>query len=687
MKTLFTLKPLAVVVAAAIGLSGCNGESQVASSPDATQDQKSASVKLAAKFPAPEAGASWIGSASEIEVDFYRNQYVGSLAEADEMLVARSFCQQNSENPTNQNRTVKVGDVELQCYDLPMNGLKERFAVAASLTSTSPTASVNLMPGKYRVEAHFYDAQGTLRETSVSYVTFTEGEHQVALKGVSATWTAQTPIALSLLNQSHEKDWDPDTEGVQTPAEALGLTGNILGLHLPSLYGYSGVTVFDQYEDDLPIQVLTGMDSSAKASAAVLVPIWRMATESGETNLYPYAKIERNGHDEIEPGQTSSYTWRYDSLAGLLQQYEVGENQAFIELGNKVLNLSVQDWSDETKDWPEYADWTASILMGVSHIDNSEGDVHRQSWDVKEISYQDRQTRLPVATGIKVTTVGASSEDKGYEKTFLDILNGRVNTFSGGNTINGFVIETIEQETDGYDERATPALYLDASLQEIAQQAGLTAMASSGCSDLQAKEIGYSNEYRWDNENNRWVAGTTNYLLINAYSSMLPNIDNYIASHQQTITYNQQKIDLVQATINSILTDNPDADVSMYESEIASYQANSNLQQQAITQLNTLESEFLGQADLNQDGEVQFFEDGVYFANGWSYRSCSINATWDDQNSISSYQLNCDNAAAAVSDVQAWSSVLSAKMCIQPFTLEASELAIDYGTDGGVIVE
>ncbi|MBE4590021.1 hypothetical protein [Vibrio navarrensis] len=689
MKTLFTLKPLAVVVAAAIGLAGCNGESQVASSPDANQEQKTASVKLAAKFPAPEAGASWIGSASEIEVDFYRNQYVGSLSEAEDMLDAYHFCQEENYKSENQNQTVMVGDEELECYELPNNGMKERFAVAASLSASSPTASVNLMPGKYRVEAQFYDAQGGLRETSVSYVTFTEGEHQVALKGVSATWTAQTPIALSLLNKAHEKDWDPETDGVQTPAEALGLTGNILGLHLPSLYGYSGL-LGDQLElDDGEIGVLTGNMTNAKASAALLVPVWRIQNGTGETDLHPQP---RKHHYDMwymaEPGDAIEYTYRYDTIAGLYQQYAAGENSAFIELGTKEIEIFSSDWSDEEQDSPSRTFWNASVLMGVAHVSADEDEeVERNAWYMRNITYWDADIGQNVDTGIQVLDVGTWQEQNNYEKTFLDVLQGSANSFVGGNTINGFFIEVVEKGTES-DGAEMPAQYLDASLNEVAVQAGLLAKASESCHELTNKEVSFSNQYRWDEENSRWVAGTINELLRNAYSNIYPSLNSYRSGHQYQIDMNNLNISYYQAEIDSALANGAsEADVQWLRDLITSLQNRNTLELTAIEDLNTLEAEFNSNVDLNEDGTATLFEDGVFYADGYSSGYCYIDTQWDQEQQIDTYSLSCEGLSEAVTEVMTYTTTTTATMCVQPFTLIASELAIDYGTDGGVIVE
>lgn len=686
MKTLFTLKPLAVVVAAAIGLSGCNGESQVASSPDATQDQKTASVKLAAKFPAPEAGASWIGSASEIEVDFYRNQYVGSLSEAEDMLDAYRFCQEENYKSENQNQTVMVGDEELECYELPNNGMKERFAVAASLSASSPTTSVNLMPGKYRVEAQFYDAQGGLRETSVSYVTFTEGEHQVALKGVAATWNAQTPIALSLLNQSHEKDWDPETDGVQTPAEAMGLTGNILGLHLPSLFGYSGPLGEELELDDGEIGILTGNMTNAKASAALLAPVWRIQDGTGEVDLHP--QPAQNEGVIFVPGEVVEQMSRRDTIAGLYQQYAAGENNAFIELGTKEISISSFDWTDKEQDMPTSSFWSASVLMGVAHVSADEDqEVERNSWYMRNITYWDPNTGQSVDTGIKVLDVSTWQEENNYAKAFLDTLQGSANTFVGGNTINGFFIEVLEKgvETDG---SAMPAKYLDAALNEVAEQEGLVASASETCTELTNKEVSFSNQYRWDEENSRWVAGTINEVLRNAYSNIYPSLNSYRSGHQSQIDMNNLNISNYQAEIDSALANGAsEADVQWLRDSITNWQNRNTLEQSAIDDLNTQEAEFNANVDLNGDGTPELFEDGVFYANGYSLGYCYIETQWDSEQQIDTYSINCEDLSQAVTEVMAYTTTTTASMCVQPFTLNASELAIDYGTDGGVIVE
>ncbi|MBN8104258.1 hypothetical protein [Vibrio vulnificus] len=690
MKTLFTLKPLAVVVAAAIGLAGCNDENVAASSSDAPQEKKSASVTLAAKFPTPEVGASWIGSASDIEVDFYRNQYVGSLSEAEEMLEAHRFCDDDSAKAAYQNESVMVGTEELACYELPMNGLKERFAVAASLSASSPTASVNLMPGKYRVEAKFLDAQGVLRETSVSYVTFTEGEHQVALKGVAATWTAQTPIALSLLNQVHEKDWDPETEGVQTPAQAMGITGNILGLHLPSLYGYSGNLGEKVDLDDGDAGVLTGNEFNAKASAALLAPVWRIQDGAGESDLHPYANNQSGDYSGgmVEPGQVVEQIYRQDSIAGLFQQYAAGENSALIELGTKEMELISLDWSDANQSSPIRTFWNATVLMGVAHVSgDGDGQTERNSWDMENISYYDASSGQPIDTGIQVLHVNTWQEQNNYEKTFLDVLSGSANSFVGGNTINGFFIEVLEQGSTA-NGTTTPARYLDASLNEIAVQAGLLARASESCSDLTNQDVSFSNQYSWDEANSRWVAGAINTLLLNGYSYLYSQFDNYRANHQGAIDMNTQNINNIQMQIDFDLANGAtESDVQGMRDQINALLAANAAQQGAIDQLNDLEAQYNDYADLNEDGTLDLFEEGVFYADGIS-AYCNLQSDWNPDSQINSYSLSCEGVSeTAVTEVMTYTTTRNATMCIQPFTLSASELAIDYGSNGGVIIE
>lgn len=705
MKTQFDLKPLATIIASLLVLSGCNSGSEsvadVVTKPlEQTQDSQqqgsqaadqgeaevaSATVKLGVKFPEPEVGAAWIGDSKTIEVSFYRNDLVGSLDEAEDISDALEECRKEDNNPE---PTESFDDGIDNCYELNGNELRERLAKKATLTSESPTSSVDLVPGKYRVEAAFYNAQGELQETSVSYLTLGDGTHSIALRGMSATWTAAEPIALQLLNQSTDVDWDPKTEGNQTAADVLGITSTIAGLHLPSLLSYpDGMSPDDKYRlDAYSAGVLTGFDEGETGQSALFVPVWRINSGGGEIDLHP-----ENQREAGETEQGYAHFEVMSSLAGLFQEYDGQKNNSFIDLGSRSVSLG-NNYSEDSN----YRGHYAEVIFGAAEGDSDEGDeVWRHKYDERNYTYWDQDTGQQVETDLKIARINTEVDSNGYAQLFLDVLNGSLNRFENGNTISGHFIEVVESFTNSQTPM-TPAAMLDASLNEIAAQQGLTAAAASNCDTINVEEVWYSNEYMWDAEQSVWIGGTVNpYVETGTNGWIFNNLEQLRMNHHNSIGWNEGELARVQAERDDLLASGVSEEdiASMYpwiDQQIQQYTLAISNENNGLSQLDAVEAEYKLIADLNGDGSAEIFETGVYF-DDWNYGYCQLmdNSTWDNESQMQvySYSLACEGNTTANKTVQASLFSAEVQMCVQPFTLTASQLDITYPTEGEVIIE
>ncbi len=287
------LSALTVAVLAGLSLAGCNGGSATSSVTDAAgggaAKTEVAAVQLSARFATGDAQAAYIGDSQYIEVRFYGTELVGTVDEAMELL---DTCSDSDDNYTEF-----MGEM-INCSQEVGDGLRGGFATEVELTPSSPTALVELLPGKYRVEARIDNGNGQLRETSVSYVTFGDGEHSLKLRAMEATWTFDTPMPLSLLNTAltiddEEYDWDPEEEGVQTAADVLGISNDIIGVHLPTAYSLPMPFDYGMEGGDFngPYTVLAGgywRRGNDSALSSIFRPVLRISDGGdGEEQIFP----------------------------------------------------------------------------------------------------------------------------------------------------------------------------------------------------------------------------------------------------------------------------------------------------------------------------------------------------------------------------------------------------------------
>ncbi|KIE22286.1 hypothetical protein SE23_01990 [Vibrio sinaloensis] len=663
------LSKLGLSIAAAILIAGCNSESaQTSSESSDSVVARSAEVTLGVKFPQSEAGAAWIGDSQEIQVSFYNTKYLGSVDEAEDALDALYECQGDDWEGSYTPDSVFIGDQELTCDQIQATGTRGDFATKAYLTASSPTSAVQLNPGKYRVEASFYDANNKLQETSVSYVTLGEGSHNLKLRGIEATWTATTPITLQLLNQTSEIDWDWNKEGVQTPADAMGITGTINGLHLPSALTYpdSLASAENGYGDqlswsDFMAKVNLGLSDADIAQqadkwdggltlqehqlATLFQPVLRVNDGSGEVNILPKFEVREIEHQVDENWSHYSSQTVVTNLGYLLQEYAQQGDLYGLSLG--YMSASTEEYNEQTNEFTRHFSF---LEFGVPHVEEPEelGTEYTINFYENPTYWNgEEQVEYPDLTIADISTFTESGADW---KSIFQALQGQRTEIVNGSTISGSFIEvrgswSWSGDIDGQPTAPTP--YLDASLNAIAVQAGLMSQPANNCQTFEYGNTHFSNEYKWDEANQRWIAGTFNQLLtMDEYG-----IQNDIAREKQ---YAQENSEF-----------DPEGSAAK------------------LAELEAVETELLALADLNQDGTAELFEEGVY-VEGELY--CNLAQDWNNTESRYSYSLSCGEFTVA-DTVPAWTNTENVTMCLQPFELTASQLALDLETDADIGIE
>ncbi|WP_143698128.1 hypothetical protein [Vibrio sp. qd031] len=640
------IKPIALAIVAALTLAACNDDSTAKLVVDSEVDLLPATLNVGVKFPEPDVSAAWIGSdIATVEVKFFRNKFVGSLDEAEDTVDIY-----NDKDEDYSCETAFIGDQEVDCYEIWGGSVREKELVGSQVSLNADEkaqdgtvrTSVDLAPGKYRIEAHFIDHSGNLLETSVSYATLDSGNHTVSLRGASATWTVEgSPLELQLLNQAQlDTDWNPLEEGIQTPAEAMNITGAIEGVHLPSFSNFSGDDG-NWRHDEYSSQVLTGLDYANMAS--VLVPVLRLDNNGTKSDSYPVSELEWEDTENLWSEFEIS-----TSFAGHFQEYVDNTNNSLISLGSRSVYFN--EWDGETGN-SKYAE----LLLGTPRGEyNGDEDVYRDLYYLQEnYSYYDSVNGTMVYTDLTIADIYTDVETDSMAELFFVTLGGESNAFIDGSTITGHLIEIVEEGAETQD-RAIPAALLSESLEQMAANAGLIATSSNAnnCSTTSDNaEFWFSNQYRWDEDNQQWVAGMINPLITGNYNGS--NILLDISWRKEDLNY----------LINNE-PDNVDYPVS-------------------LENLLDAESEFYALADLNGDGSSDLFEDGAFIDEQWQV-SCSLNVSYNGN--IEEFNVECTGLDVKT-DVPSyqWSSEVT--MCAQPFTLKASNLNIEYGSGGEIIID
>lgn len=637
MNNKFKYSPLAIMIASALSISGCGGGDsalQSTSSNSALESTSSdsalestssniiptsnvveanadtAHVRLAVKFPQADAAAAWVGNSTSIEVSFFNTKTVGSLAEANAAYDAQ--CQEH---------------IEWQgfCYANSSDILRGQFATSVAMDTSSPSAYVDLLPGKYRIEAKFSNAQGKHQETSVSYVTLSKGEHSLRLRGLEATWTATEQLNLQLLNQASDYDWDKEVDGIQTAAQAMGITGAINGLHLPSVLtypdGYLHTTEFDYNEGqayDHAVLINAGVTSieqlDREAQATAFQPVLRLDDgNNGEVNLLP--RHLANKEDQFnEQGDHigGAGSWNTTSLAKLQQEYSSAGDNALLSLGG--YHFGHWDYDIETHTDNNHA---VNLLVGVSEL--PEGASIAPQYTVE---YRHENDETITIARIHSSTMHTDGDTGAYwQQLFVD-LQPQANQVVDGSTISGYLIETEthyetvwgnEWSNTGVDTQ--PVSFLEAALVNIAENEGLmaTGAADESCKTQAISGLAYSNDYRWDEAQQGWVAGTYNAFLADdeyGNNGLIAQIDNTIEektserdSAQSELDASQAELDMYNAEIVAIV----EAQVVAITTTISEIDAITTANSELIANYNTALAEY------NSADDALYGDNGKYY--------------------------------------------------------------------------
>ncbi len=696
MKITFKLSTLCIAISTAMLVTGCNSESSSSSSVETTQstttannDSSSSSkteqevepavVNIGVNFPESEIAPAWIGDSQEVQISFYDTEFIGSNDEA--ISIADGLLYQcGIEGGYISDLTLDVGGQQISCDDAYRVGLRGEFAAQAVLNTVSPTTALELAQGKYRVEASFYNSQGLLQETSVSYVTLDKGNHSLKLTGLEATWTATTPLFLQLLNQNSDTiDWDTGAPGVQSAAEALGITDNIIGIHLPTALTYPSILNDNQswYSDQLSwsytaatvnvaltSEQLTNrnfengnIDYTDEQLATVFKPLLRITDGEEEKVLPPrfeeeYTTIERPNPEFPEyPEMMTVSSWAKSSLAFLSQEYTDEGNDYWLNLGSLRIGKQVYDEASDTiTEHFAFLDLGSSFQVDEGQAPELIDTFERYITYYPEYGYWNESTQEWTAyEDLTIARVETYSESGDYWSTIFRKLNGIRNEIINGNTITGNLVElqgawTYSAWWNDNGNDIVPAIYLDAALNELAIAAGLKAAPASNCDTLEYGNSSYSNEYMWDETNNRWVAGTFNHLIGDNGRYFFDNVADQIAWLEESIEWDDTAID-------------------------------------RIAQLESIQTEYLAIADLNNNGIAELFEEGVYTED---HPYCHLEYIEQvNENGVFTHythELNCSEFTVK-DTVRAWEHNQQATMCVQPFELTASQLALNLDTE------
>lgn len=646
----------ALIALAGLLISACDGGSQPSDTEQTTNNQAAMSedqstekavISLTVKFPEPEVTPAWVGDAQSIQVRFYGTDAT-SWANAGALQANWLACESN--------------EIQVPCNDISDDSLKGDLLGSIDLTTDNSTGYLNLDPGQYRVEATFLDSDSNPRETSVSYANLPSGAHSIRLSGLSAQWTLETPLAIQMLNSDAmftlNSDWDPQVAGNQLPIDALGLTnGTVLAFSLPAASKLTLANEFSNaYGSDAALQA--GLMQSAtpekdEDNQTYFVPIINQLSVGLESFTSIPSWISETETDKDATYQDAAATrvntfTRYTEPAFLRQGYDGSTNTSELSLGGQKIEAT-ETYTNNSTDLDVSRTGTgAELLLGVAST------AAEDAYSITKLTQKtDRYWKDGGFVDSDNLVVATIKTDRDPDTSWLDVflsLQGSATSMTDGSTIQGYLIEhayTWATTTAGALEEGagSPTPYLDASLNAIAKAEGLVATASADeiCGSYENKtSTEFSNQYRWDEDNQQWVAGTLNTLLLEG--NIMTRIDERIASLKENQAYYAPGAELENA-------DTYDA----YQSVIDLHDAN-------------FREMVLSMSDMNQDGVASLFEDGVYMRG--SEPACWLIEEEDDDGYLT-YQMKCLEITVAdtiVSEV----TEISGNICVQSFTATAS---------------
>ncbi len=549
------IKLLASCIATAWVVTGCGGSGSdsdpISSAADSVSEATAASssVSISAAFPESAQAAAIDANAESISISFLPSE-AGSIEEAIEIVELSAQCLQEQ------------GFQDWSC--LPEDGPSVGEAL---LTAGSPSVSLDLVPGKYRVEAFQFDTINPDFETTPisatsSFVTLTEGEHNIELNLVHATWTNETSFSLQLLNQPITDDTDtvidvnPDVDGDQTIADLLELTDQpIIGMHIVGLPTFdaetdalfdnaasSATAAFDEF-DEFPVDIYGDPDETIQeliqywVGPSLHIPVIRQGT-TGSTETVAWWFDEPYFEEcNVTEGETTDGEFycaeRGNSPALLLQEYQAtGGNSNTFNLGEMWAEFSLEnemgmdefDVEGGLATVPfQFADPTITTDGTTVTLDWGDGFqfAHVHSQFLETLDGEEEAVFLDFETESGTTTFADDTNS-------LEQVDAP--TVTGGTTITGTVIEFLFQFSEVQTGANVPEVpdtitpdqlgdidpVTSAMAAQAAAAAGLTAQSAAtdngtNCSAINELFSGVFVKYIWNETSSTWEGGTWNY--------------------------------------------------------------------------------------------------------------------------------------------------------------------------------
>ncbi len=648
-------KQIAIVISSllATGLVGCNSATDNAAAPTApaaaqSETKSSANVTFSAAFPAAGSAQAAVidENATSIRIQVYATE-VSNWGDY--------FSQQNNYGGYYD---------EYNGY----GGYSEETLVSEFyLNAASPSQSVSLIPGPYRIIASQFDDAGLENNRPISEaVTLGElvsGDNSVVLNMLHGTWTfkdadnVDAPLELLLLNRTDLVDIDPDTEGqqpldwdpstpdtVESAAAALGLTeAPIKGVHLIGMPGLSGFDGYGEY---------------ASASAAGDVSPWEAIGRFGY-GMFIRQDDGAGNEDVYTPSQYGQLcsalreqcTYMEGNVGVVLHEFDgaTNTNIAHVDLGSMSISFSSYNGEYDTgnRDGFEAGLFTVARYeaqeLGYGGYSDGPGEPVDDGTNYvytpapEENTYQWSTSYYNPDTGtyepLYLANFSVDEEvisQPNDESPIFDLARETVAT--DGSTIVGSIVEYVvvgNSASNGYTGAEAPsynapgpapvqvaAIRRALALDNIALKAGLKAKSANAsgpdCRTLSFNNTNLSANYAWDEETSQWIAGEYN---------------NSYYWNDTTISGD----------------------------------------------------------DLNGDGVVSVFETGVV-------RNLTYQETWDPDTSTyipSGEDLDGDGTVEQFENVSAqqgnWDSTVEA--CIHPFTLKGGQLTYTVDTSVDVASE
>ena len=401
--------------------------------------------------------------------------------------------------------------------------------IERDLTRQANSATIsNLLTGLYVIVAEQQDDLDKRISYEMMSAYLGEGENPITLNMMSGSWQVvnsanqASPITFNLLSSTlaADWDWDPLAEGNQHVIEAAS-EGDTTSAALAAIHYWNHGETATSEEAWLtnesrfdPVNFIFDMRLDDNSIDSV-----RAYDDYDQFYQYPQAQMQ--SENNIASQMNGFFHQMYDA--------RLTDNKT---LQGGMYNFDVELFSDAVFDSRAYQEAGAIILDdGIpTLITNNDGNGNRlyemndhdEDFDQYDGTRSYRDANGQMQTLYFVTKYNAESSWKS-PNTDADLSVITNMTVTGGNQIDGYLIEYISQGT-GHDINATSTTLLSENrpqshalmalaMSQVQQSNGLTASASAHpmgnqCASIEEAFIYYDATYAWVDE--QWQAGMIN---------------------------------------------------------------------------------------------------------------------------------------------------------------------------------